>query len=196
MAQNRTLIDSMNQIASQSQVTPEMAPKIKRMPADLAYENMRKVFTLGHVGENEAFEQLSNTALHAIGSPTVSEKTKMNFYNLFQERIGYHNRNNALDPRYPYFVTNFYSRISMTDKAYEYAKKAYDLSPQKQSFAYTLAVTEVQRGDRESAVAHIKKSYEDAPQNREAFGYYTSILFDDAKMPNGKYDVAKLEKII
>lgn len=194
-AQNKTLISALMYANDQQKVTEEMLSKMKKVPMDLSYESFEKVFTQGHSGEAEAYEQLMNVSLQAIASPTVSEKTKLNFVELYQSRIAYHEEFSSGDPRFAYFATNFYSKLSALDKAYEYALKAYNLSPTKQSFAHQLAIIEFTKGNTARALEIVKKAYVDAPQNKDAFAYYASTLLEDAKVSTSStsgYSIVKL----
>ncbi|MES2622915.1 MAG: O-antigen ligase family protein [Patescibacteria group bacterium] len=192
-AQNAALIDALRMANDQSQVTKEMLPRMKKVPMDVAYEDFVKVFSLGHTGEVEGYEQLMNVALGAATSETVSEETKIKFIELFQNRIVYHQEHNAADPRFAFFASNFYSKVDALDPAIAYAKLAYDLSPQKQSFAYSLAVLEYRKGNIATALQIVKKAYEDAPLNSDAFSYYVSTLLEEAKTAKGtSYDAVKL----
>ncbi len=195
MQQNKTLISAMILANQQTQVTPELYTKLKTTPADASLEAMKKVFTLGHVGEAEAFEQLTNVALGIFSSKTVSDTTKLGFFNLYQERVVYAEANNQGDPRYPYFISTFYGKAGIFDKSLEYAQKAYDLSPNKQSFAYGVAILELQRGNPSGALVFLKKAYEDAPQNEDAFGYYVSTLIESAKTGTTTFNVVKLGEL-
>ena len=192
-AQNKSLTTAMLLAQDQQQVTTEMLSKMKKVPMDVALEDLRKTFTFGHTGESEAFEQLTGIAAEAITLSTVSDATKQGFLSLFQDRIAYHEKYNAQDPRFSYFASNFYSKVGALDDAYTYAKRAYDLSPNKQTFAYMLIIIDLNRGKIVSTIPYLKKAYEDAPQNKDAFAYYVSILLESAKVQGGKtYDSVKL----
>lgn len=192
-AQNRLLIDSMLLANDQSKITVEMLPKMKKVPMDVVHTNFKKIFDMGHTGETEAYEQLMSVAMSAIASATVSDTTKVDFIELYQARIAYHEEKNAADPRYAYFATNFYDNLGATDQAIVYAKKSYDLSPQKQSFAYNLAILTLKKNDTQGALTLLKKAYEDAPKNSSAFENYIAILLEDAKINNGgSYSSVKL----
>lgn len=191
--QNTLLIQAMMLSNDQTKITADMLPRMKKVPMDSSYENFEKVFTLGHTGEMEGYEQLMNVAIQAVTSTTVSEKTKIDFIQLYQTRLAYYENKNTQDPRFLYFATNFYDTLTATDKALEYAKKAYDLSPQKQSFAYNVAILSVKKGDIASAIVYLKKAYDDAPKNPDAFENYVSILIEDAKILKGSaYSPVKL----
>lgn len=191
--QNRLLIQTMMLSNDQQKITKEMLPRMKKVPADNVYTNFKEIFTLGHTGESEAFEQLMSVATNLAVSNTVSDKTKIDIIQLYQSRVTYHEDVNPQDPRFMYFTTNFYDKLGATDKALEYAKKAYDLSPQKQSFAYSLAILLLKKGDGVGAMSYIKKAYEDAPQNADAFAYYVSMFVENAKVKGGlSYDAVKL----
>ncbi len=192
LMQNTKLIEAMTLSLQQARVTKELYAKIKTTPADISLEKMKEVFTLGYTGETEAFEQLNNIALAVLASESVSDTTRLGLFNLYQERVAYHDTYNQNDPRYPYFISSFYGKIGSHDKALEYAKKTYALSPSKQSFAYQLAILELQKANINGALVYLKKAYEDAPQNAEAFDYYVSILVESARTSPTTFDTAKL----
>ncbi len=194
--QNTTLIEAMMMAGDQKKVTTDMLPRMKKVPMDVAYDDFVKIFTLGHTGETESYEQLMSVAVAALTSNTVSDATKRNLLDLYQTRLAYHGTKNAQDPRFAYFASNFYLKLNAEDQALEYALKAYNLSPNKQSFAYGVAVLELRKGDTTSALAYLKKAYEDAPQNPDAFTYYVSVLVEDAKINGGKtFSAVKLGSI-
>ena len=191
-SQNKALIDTLIMSNQQTQVTKEMYAKMKKTPTDVALEDFKKVFASGHTGESEGFEQLTAIAVAAFGSETVSDATKLAFFNLYQERVAYHDANNAGDPRYAYFISSFYAKAGLQDKALQYAEKAYAISPNKQSFAYGLAILELQKSNITGALVYLKKAYEDAPENKDAFNYYVSTLLEQAKTGPKTYNTVKL----
>lgn len=193
--QNTNLIMAMSIAGQQSKVTKEMSGKIKKMPMDIAYEYFKKIYDAG-VPTSETFEQLSAIASAALVSPTVSESTKIKFYQLYQEQIAYVTKNHQGDPRYPFFISNFYRQIGNTEKELEYAKAAYELSPDKQSFAYMVALAEISaHRNTSAALQYVKKAYEVRPDNEEALRYYVYISLEHARKADKTVDLKQVSAL-
>lgn len=192
--QNTNLVTAMGAAGQQSQVTKEMSLKLMKMPMDYAYEYLQKIFVAGNP-TSEAFEQLSAISAAAITSPAVSQATKLKFYKLYEEQIAYVKEHSAGDPRYPFFISNFFKQIGDKEQELLYAKEAYALSPNKESFAYMLALSETNNGNPAAAFEYVKKAYEARPENPEALRYYTYISLENARLSNGNFDLLKIGKL-
>ncbi len=191
MTQNLNLAKAVATANQQSQVTPDIAPRIKEMPMDISFKLIKEIYDTGRP-TNEVFEQLTNLAAAAIASPTVSEKTKVAFYTLAQDEIARQMNENPNEPRYPFFATNMYTSIGDVNNALVYAQKAYSLSPKKQSFAYTLALLHIRKGEKDKAVEYVRKAYQDAPENVEAFTYYATMGIEAARKKDNSFDLVAL----
>ncbi len=152
------------------------------------YKNI--LFDLGPTGSFEAFEQLSTALPKVLSQQNISTSTKQKLFTVYTDIVTKYNVDINQDARFNYFVSNTYKSIGMLDQAIIYADKAYKLSPQKQSFAYSKASMLLSRGNTVEALALLKKAYEDAPQNVTAYGYYVGILSEIAKADN--YNPVKL----
>ncbi len=155
--------------------------------------NFKNVLNLGPTGKFEAFEQLSTYLPKIIALQSISTTTKQNLVKVFEESVKEYDQKISDDARYNYFVSNTYSALGDKDRALIYVNKAYDLSPQKQSFAYAKALVMLNHGDLDGVIALLKKAYEDAPQNLAAFGYYTGMLVEKAKADN--YSVVSINNV-
>lgn len=147
----------------------------------------------GPTGKFETFEQLSTTLPRIAAQDGVSVSTKQNLLTVYQKQVGEYDKTLGDDARYNYFVSNTYRTLGAQEPALLYINKAYALSPQKQTFAYSKALVMVNGNDVEGAAVLLKKAYEDAPQNETAFGYYLSILIESAKRAG--YSQAKLAQV-
>lgn len=192
--QNTNLVKAMTIAGQQSQVTAEMLPRLKKTPMDLSYEYFKKLYDAG-TPTSEAFEQLSAIASAAMLSPTTSQDTKFAFYTLYDEQIKYVKEHSTGDPRYPFFISNFFKQVGDKAQSLAYAKEAYELSPNKESFAYMVAIAEIANGNPAGAVEYTKKAYENKPVNEEALRYYVYMLFEDARNKAGNLDIAKVGNI-
>lgn len=191
LTQNLNLAKSVAYAQQQGQVTPELAPRVKEMPVETSLNLLKQIYDAGRP-TSEVFEQVTNIAATAINSPVVSEDIKMEFYKLATEQIQAQMLANPGEPRYPFFATNFHTSIGDIEKALLYAEKAYSLSPKKQSFAYALALLNIRKGEKDKAVEYVRKAYQDAPENSEAFTYYVSMGIDAARKTNNTFDLVVL----
>ncbi len=157
---------------------------------DKDFEN---VLQKGPTGKFEIFEQISTAFPKIANEPTLSTTTKQNLFNVYRKIVAEYDKEISNDARYNYFVSNTYKTIGMNDQALVYINKAYDLSPTKQTFAYSKAILLIDTGDINGAIALLKKAYEDAPENITAYGYYVGTLSELAKKNN--YASADMDKI-
>ncbi len=146
--------------------------------------NFKNTFNLGPNGRFEAFEQLSTYLPTILSHQNISTTTKQNTVKLFEEKVIEYDKKISNDARYNYFVYNTYKNLGLNDKALLYMNKAYDLSPNKQSFAYAKATALLEVKNIDEVIVVLKKAYEDAPQNLSAFGYYVGMLTEKAKLEN------------
>lgn len=191
MTQNFNLAKAVATANQQSQVTPDIVSRIKEMPMDISFDLIKQIYDAGRP-TSEVFEQLTNLTGSAINSQTVSEKTKVAFYTLAQQEIAKQIGENPNEPRYPFFVTNMYSGIGDINNALVYAQKAYNVSPKKQAFAYTLALLHIRKGEKDKAVEYVRKAYQDAPENTEAFTYYATMAIEAARKKDNSFDLVAL----
>ncbi len=191
MSQNLNLAKSLALANEQSKISVDMVPRIKKMPMDTAYDLFKDIYASGRP-TSEVFEQLNNITAAAIRSATVSEKTKVAFYELLQEKAKFHLAADAGDPRYPFFLYNFYNSIGDNTNALVYAQMAYDLSPKKQSFAQALALIHIKRGESDKAIELVRKAYQSDPRDLDSLIYYVSMSVDAAQNKTGGFDFVKL----
>lgn len=191
MSQNLNLAKSLALANEQSKISVDMVPRIKKMPMDTAYDLFKDIYASGRP-TSEVFEQLNNITAAAIRSATVSEKTKVAFYELLQEKAKFHLVADAGDPRYPFFLYNFYNSIGDNTNALVYAQMAYDLSPKKQSFAQALALIHIKRGESDKAIELVRKAYQSDPRDLDSLIYYVSMSIDAAQNKTGGFDFVKL----
>lgn len=157
-------------------------------------KDFQNVMDLNGTGRFETFEQLS-TFLPKIAADTRSSTTtKQNVFNVYRKNVDAYDKQIADDARYNYFVSNTFRSIGMSAPALAYISKAYDLSPTKQTFAYSKAVLLVDTGDIDGAAALLKKAYNDATENITAYGYYIGLLVEVAKKNN--YAMADIDTIV
>ena len=148
------------------------------------------LFDLGPTGRFEAFEQLSTNLPKIVSQENISTSTKDKLFSTYLDIVKQYDSELNQDARFNYFVSNTYRSLGILDQALIYADKTYKLSPQKQSFAYSYASVLLNKGDTQSALALLKKAYEDFPKNITAYGYYIGTLSDIAKADN--YNPVKL----
>lgn len=156
-------------------------------------KEFKNIIELGGSGQFEGFEQMSNLLPKILQKENVSTTTKQNMFVLYKTVVDEYDKERNQDARYNHFVSNTYSALGATDQALVYADRAYKLSPEKQSFAYSKALILVNKGDLDGTIILLKKAYEDAPQNFTAYGYYIGILSEMAKKNN--YDAVSVNTI-
>ncbi len=191
LTQNSNLAKAVAVANQQSQVTPEIAARLKESPMDISYNLIKEIYDTGRP-TSEVFEQLTNLTASAINSQTVSQQTKMNFYTLAEEQINKQINLTPNEPRYSFFAANMYTAIGDINNAMLYAEKAYNLSPKKQAFAYALALLHIRKGEKDRAVEYVRKAYQDALQNEEALTYYVSMSIEAARKKDNSFDLVAL----
>jgi O-antigen ligase len=154
------------------------------VPQDIGKE-FKDIFETSPNGQMETFEQMSTILGKVNSAPSVSTTTKQELFSAYQNIVKKYDAEKNQDARFNYFVANTYTNLGLNDQALVYANKAYELSPQKQSFAYVKAVSLVAKGNEDLQVLSVlKKAYDDAPENITAFGYYVGTLSEIAKKNN------------
>lgn len=156
-------------------------------------KNFKNALNLGPTGNAEVFEQLSNYLPKILSHQSISTTTKQNLLVLFEETVKENDTKISNDARYNFFVSNTYKGLGANDKAIMYMDKAYELSPNKQSFAYAKALLLLNNNNLTEVISILKKAYFDAPQNLSAFGYYTGMLVEKAKVDN--YNPASVNEV-
>ncbi len=111
---------------------------------------------------------------------------------MYNDQIAYTEAHSSGDPRYPFFIANYFKKIGDKEKELVYAKKAYDLSPDKQSFGYTMALAELNNGHPAEAIKYARHAYEVEPHNADALRYYTYISLEEGRTAAGPFDLMKL----
>ncbi|MBC7981579.1 O-antigen ligase family protein [Candidatus Parcubacteria bacterium] len=161
---------------------------------DKDFEN---VLQINPTGKFEAFEQLAGFLPKVAADTRTSTTTKQNMFMLYKKIVDAYDKEISDDARYNYFVSNTYRAIGLSAPALAYITKAYDLSPTKQTFAYSKAIVLMDDDDVIGAVALLKKAYEDAPENITAYGYYVGTLAEAAKRSNyAATDVDKIAEVL
>ena len=148
----------------------------------------KNTYEMSDNGKLETFEQMSSLLSKVAAAPNVSTTTKQNMFIFYQGVVAQYDKDTYQDARFNFFTSNAYRSMGMNEKALAYARKAYTLSPQKQSFAYAYALLLFENNAPEEASAVVKKAYTDAPENVTAYGYYIGIQGEILKKTNYNLD--------
>ena len=145
-------------------------------------------------GRFETFEQFSTLLGQIMQSTNISDDIKKELLASYEKITNVYDKTIANDSRYNYFVTNTYRSAGLLIEAQKYIDKAYDLSPNKQTFAYLKAITLFDQNKNDEALLILEKAYLSAPENKDAYSYYLGLLIQDMK--NKNYNIDAVNKVI
>ena len=128
----------------------------------------KQVYSYDSFGNTEATEQLLQIATQIAGATGVPDNVKGQFYDLAKEKIEEKLRQTPNDARYLVFAGSFYNRFGQYDDAIKYLEKAIIESPDKQSIYAELGTSYIGKKDLNKMFEQMKKSYELAPESKEA----------------------------
>lgn len=125
-------------------------------------------------GTQEAREQLSQVATQVAAASGLDVGTKQQFFSLATSEMMLQAEASPLDARFPLF-------LGIVEDAYgDYAdaavalQKAHELSPQKQSILFQVALNKQAMGDEAGALATLKQAYDLAPSYNDARLFYAA----------------------
>jgi tetratricopeptide (TPR) repeat protein len=124
-------------------------------------------------GDQEAREQLAQIATQ-IASAQVSPNLKQQFLNAAVAGLQDQAKISPLDARFPLFEGVLLDSFGQYPAAAQVLQHAHDLSPQKQSILYELALNAEARGDMQGALAYFKQAFDVDPQDLDARIYYAA----------------------
>ena len=128
------------------------------------------------VGRQEAAEQLSGVAQRIV-SFDVPNNLKNNFVVAAENALRDEIEKNELNPRPPFFLGGFLTRIGRPGDALPVLEHALELGPDRQITLFEIARAHQQIGNTEEALAAAEKAYLLAPEFENAVLLYAGLLF-------------------
>ena len=150
-------------------------------PADTSY--FVSALNGPYIGRQETREQLYSCVGGVFGSNNVTNKVKGDFYQLTSKAFVDQTVDTPEDLRVYLFAGSFYNGLNQWGMALPFLKKAYQLSPVKQSVLFAIAQNYINGGEASSteAVAFLKTAYTEAPDFPQAKSAYAEGLYATGK---------------
>ena len=146
-------------------------------PQTVSVAPFEKVFKLGQtVANQEAVEQLLNCSSNVIQNPQIQQEKKAAFYELAKKQIENQIKKTPNDARIYILGGSYYDTVRDFNTATPLLEKANELSPNKQSIIFELAVNYLNVGKNKEAVAILDKAYQSATDNPIAKTTYATAL--------------------
>lgn len=136
------------------------------------------------VANQETVEQLLNCSANVIQNPQIQQDKKAAFYDLAKKEIENQIKKTPNDARIYIIGGSYYDSIRDFNTATPLLEKANELSPNKQSIIFELAVNYLNIGKNKEAVDILDKAYQSATDNPIAKTTYVTALVtagEDAK---------------
>ncbi len=146
-------------------------------PQTVSVVPFEKVFKLGQtVANQEAVEQLLNCSANVIQDPQIQQDKKAAFYDLAKKEIENQIKSTPKDARIYIIGGSYYNAIRDFNTATPLLEKANELSPNKQSIIFELAVNYLNIGKNKEAVEILDKAYQSSTDNPIAKTTYVTAL--------------------
>ena len=134
---------------------------------DINISNLEKALAYNTVGKQEAIEQMAVIALRMKnGGADIEVQTK--FFELANREMGKLVEERPDDARIRIFYASLLNQFNFHDNALPHLKKAVELSPNKQAIQFELGTAYLNKGEFEKAFEIFEKTYNLAPDFREA----------------------------
>jgi O-antigen ligase/cytochrome c-type biogenesis protein CcmH/NrfG len=134
-----------------------------------------------YAGEQEIREQLYSCAEQVISVQSISNDTKLQYYQITSAAFDAQASSTPNDLRGFLFAGSFYNDIGQWSAALPYLERAYQLSPVKQSILFALGQNEVSGATAPASttdgLALITKGYNEAPDYPQAQTTYAQALY-------------------
>ncbi len=134
----------------------------------------------------EIREQLINCSMNVISSESISPQTKNEFFNLTKAEIENQIKETPNDARIYILASSFYNSVGDWASALPMINKARELTPQKQTPMFDLAVNYINTGKPKEAVEIAKKAYELATDYPVAQSVYVVALINNGEEKKAK----------
>lgn len=157
LAQNRTLLTAL---------TPQQSGVL----ANLAL--FKQAIAYGSYGTQEAREQLAQGATQVASAQGADTSTKQQFFDTATQEMALQAEASPLDARFPLFLGILEDNYGDYKDAAVALEKAHELSPNKQTILFQIALNKLAQNDVSGSLATFKQAYELAPEFREARLYY------------------------
>lgn len=139
-----------------------------------AMSYFEKAYNSSRLGQPEEVEWISSTADRLLLDNTISQETRMAYYQFAQNAIENTTANSVPDdPRAELVAGGFYLSLGQADDALKHFQKAQSLMPEKQQIYYSLGQAYYLKKDYPDALAAFKKAYDLDTSNEQAKEIYT-----------------------
>ncbi len=149
-----------------------------------------------YIGLQETREQLFTCTENIINAKGVTDNTKLAYYEVLSKSFADQEAATPSDLRGYIFAGSFYNGLSQWQIALPYLRKAYEISPVKQSVLFALAQNYISGATSPASttdgVALLATAYNEAPDYPQAQVAYAEGLY-----LTGQYqDAAKIYKVV
>ncbi|MEK7133871.1 MAG: O-antigen ligase family protein [Patescibacteria group bacterium] len=151
-----------------------MVPQAEGIEKNL--ELIKLTVDKGAFGTQEAREQLAQMASRIAGASDVSPAHKQAFYDLAVSEMKKQQQASPLDARFPLFLGIIYNSFGNYVAGAEALQQAHEISLQKQSILYEVAMNARARGDMAGALRALKAAYDLETANVQARIQYAAAL--------------------
>jgi tetratricopeptide (TPR) repeat protein len=131
-------------------------------------------------GNQEAREQLTQVASEIATAPSseVSDDIKNQFLNVAATQMQLQEQVSPLDARFPLFLGTLLDSYGQYAQAQTALEKAHELSPDKQTILFELAMNAQARGDTAGALNDFAQAYNLEPDYLDARLYYAAAAIE------------------
>lgn len=137
------------------------------------------------LGQQEATEQIMTYAGNTVTGAQVADTLKQEYLATALDAAQALMERRKDDARLELFLSGLYSQYGKYEEAIAHAKRATQLSPDKQQILFHLGLTYVNAGQEQDALDAFKKAYELAPENDQALVYYAAGEYFLGRIGNG-----------
>lgn len=126
------------------------------------------------LGQQEVAEQLMTYAGNSVAGSQASDALKQDFYATAVGAAQALMERRKNDARLELFLSGLYGQFGQYAEALAHAKRAAELSPNKQQILFQLGLAEINAKEEKDALDTFKKAYELAPENDQALIYFAA----------------------
>lgn len=171
----RTLIRAISPQEVVKNASGESALQNKDPKSNIA--DFKYLFANAILGRQESFEQLMQVSSQVVALDGVSPEVKNSFRDLAVSEGAAFLKERPNDARLELFYGSFLNQIGDKENGFTHVLKAHELSPQKQTILFEMAVNDyLVTGNTEQALVLLKQAYDLEPKYKQAQIYYALAL--------------------
>ena len=133
---------------------------------------LKQAISYGTYGTQEAREQLAQSASQIASAPSVDTATKQQFYKTAVDEMTLQAHMSPLDARNPLFIGTIMDSYGNYKGAAEALLAAHNLSPNKQTILFQVALNQQAQGNGIAAEGYFKQAFDLEPDYLQARIFY------------------------